>query len=354
MNNEVRENFEMSVRMVNIGAQLHSLLSDESVDNSVGASQPERIVCLIDKTIELIEDYRKRKSISKKVENANLIECVFSSCHRLCAQKQNQVMSQCVLEFLQWCREQISKGGTIPRTMLINFCLDTAHIGYLGNLFYEGQAGRSHQWIPIDTFWQVYEWFCFDKPPERERLTSEFLCIFELRQAMEVKFRRLLGIGSISDGVRIKHDLIPNVLKEKMSKANFDPGEGIELTQIMHVYDWASKSIHDMKTDCVWVVWKAMMVVSYFFRPKARSNGMMCIHDSFEFSDVLLEEMRNKFVNEVKRANKCNFTIEWVEPEAAIVDENGKWMKVGSRVENVKFDKDESGKRPTRGSEQTI
>ena len=78
-----------------------------------------------------------------------------------------------------------------------------------------------------------------------------------------------------------------------------------------------------------------MMVVGAFFKRTPRSNGIISIHDSFEFSEALLEKMRNEFVDEIKKRNKRDFTIEWVAPEAVIVDENGRWLKVKSRTQNV-------------------
>ena len=196
-------------------------------------------------------------------------------------------------------------------------------------------SGRSHKWIPEDAYGDACRWYCFGTVPGR--LTSEFMSIFELRQAMETRFRRLLGIKDITRGVKISHGMIPNIIQRSISDKNFHPASGMTLTQIRHVYDWTDISIHLMRTDYVWLVWKAFQVCEGMFSSAPRANGMMSIHDSFEFSEDLLEKMRTEFVQEVRSANSSikSFSIAWGEPDAAIVDSHGRWMKVKPRVEIV-------------------
>ena len=289
---------------------------------------------VIDEIVELIQTYRTTHKLSKQLKNNCLIDCMFPSWRKISDdRKRTQVVTQCALEFLAWCRSQISEDGFVPREMLRSFYYDTAFLGYLGGAF--GIGGRSHTWIPIDSFRQAFGWFVYEQPPQR--LVSEFLSIFELRQSMELKFRNILGIVSVDDGIKIKHGTVPNILKQNISAKNFSPQNGIGLTQIMHVYDWTDISIHNMQTDCVWIVWKAMMVVRSFFECTPRFNGMMSIHDSFEFSRPLLDTMRTALVAEIKKLNpKKDFVIEWGVPEAAIVDEKGKWVKIEKYRQEVK------------------
>lgn len=136
---------------------------------------------------------------------------------------------------------------------------------------------------------------------------------------------------------KTNHDLIPRIVRECISKSNFSPPNGATLTQVMHVYDWTDRCIHRMSTDFVWIVWKAFMVCDDFFTPTPRNNGMMSIHDSFELSNKLLEEMRRSFVERVGQYNSKikEFAVSWGTPEAAIVDDKGRWCKVNPSNEVV-------------------
>ena len=240
-----------------------------------------------------------------------------------------------MLECLRWSVAVIEKQKFVPQQMLRNFVLDVAWLGIFGEQFGMLGSGRSHKWISEDAYGDACRWYCFGTVPGR--LTSEFMSIFELRQAMETRFRRLLGIKDITRGVKISHGMIPNIIQRSISDKNFHPASGMTLIQIRHVYDWTDVSIHLMRTDFVWLVWKAFQVCGGMFSSAPRANGMMSIHDSFEFSEDLLEKMRAEFVQEVRSANSSikSFSIAWGEPDAAIVDSHGRWMKVKPRVEIV-------------------
>lgn len=81
------------------------------------------------------------------------------------------------------------------------------------------------------------------------------------------------------------------------------------------------------------------MVVDAFFRPTERRNGQMSIYDNFEFSEAELRTMQNEFVEELKKVAKKQhiekFKIEWMVPEAAIVDGDGQCVKIKPRSQVV-------------------
>ena len=302
---------------------------------SFSERERKRITALIDNVCLLIEKWRGDHKLSKIINARNLVDELFPSFEKLDARKKSQLMTQCMLECLRWCNDVIRQQGVVPKLMLRNFVLDVACLKFLGAEFGMVGAGRSHEWIPEDSFGDAQRWYCFSVAPGR--LTGEFMSIFELRQAMETRFRKLLGIKNITDGVKIKHDLIPAIVEKSITEENFCPQSGMTLPQIRHVYDWTDISIHLMRTDYVWLVWKAFQVCEGMFSSAPRANGMMSIHDSFEFSEDLLEKMRTEFVQEVRSANSSikSFSIAWGEPDAAIVDSHGRWMKVKPRVEIV-------------------
>lgn len=317
-----------------VGRLLFDLL-EEKEGQSFSERERERITALIDNVCLLIEKWRGDHKLSKIINARNLVDGLYPSFEKLDERKKSQLMTQCMLECLRWCNDVIRQHGVVPKLMLRNFVLDVACLKFLGAEFGMVGAGRSLEWIPEDSFGDAQRWYCFSVAPGR--LTGEFMSIFELRQAMETRFRKLLGIKNITDGVKIKHDLIPAIVEKSITEENFCPQSGMTLTQIRHVYDWTDISIHLMRTDYVWLVWKAFQVCEGMFSGVPRKNGMMSIHDSFEFSEPLLEEMRRNFVAAVKASNPKvkSFVISWGKPEAAIVDDQGCWIEIAPREDVV-------------------
>ena len=319
---------------VPIGRRLYDALGPDG-DRTYTDEDRQLISGLIQEVCSLIDSWRAEHKLVKVIEERCLVDGLFSTHDKLDDRKKAQLMTQCMLECLRWSVAVIEKQKFVPQQMLRNFVLDVAWLGIFGEQFGMLGSGRSHEWIPEDAYGDACRWYCFGTVPGR--LTSEFMSIFELRQAMETRFRRLLGIKDITRGVKISHGMIPNIIQRSISDKNFHPASGMTLIQIRHVYDWTDVSIHLMRTDFVWLVWKAFQVCGGMFSSAPRANGMMSIHDSFEFSEDLLEKMRTEFVQEVRSANSSikSFSIAWGEPDAAIVDSHGRWMKVKPRVEIV-------------------
>ena len=338
MNCATEEN-DATVASLKVGDRLLDALGE---DDTHMFSLPEQkgIVSLIDEVVELINSFRAENKIARVLDDNCVVDFLFPSPTGKEGRKWLQVTTQCTLDFLRWCKEIVVDQQFVPYHILHNFVLDAAqieatmHVEYLGAAFASRYYHRSHKWIPIDSFGDTFRWFCFGTVPRR--LTSEFMSIFEIRQTMESKFKTLLGVGNIDDNVRIAHNLIPNILKATLTTDNFSPTTGVTLTQIMHVYDWTDISIHNMSTDYVWLVWKALMVCNAFFQPVPRNNGMISIHDSFQLPDTLLGKIRRDFVDHVCRANNnlSQFAITWGKPEAAIVDANGDWVDINSKPEH--------------------
>ena len=65
----------------------------------------------------------------------------------------------------------------------------------------------------------------------------------------------------------------------------------------------------------------------------------MSIYDNFEFSEAELRAMQNEFVEELKKVAKKQpikkFKIDWMVPEAVIVDGDGQCVKIKPRSQVV-------------------
>ena len=80
-----------------------------------------------------------------------------------------------------------------------------------------------------------------------------------------------------------------------------------------------------------------MMIGMDFFACPERTNGQMSIYDNFELPEELLNKVRYEFVKRVKTQNKrfFEFDINWIKPDAAIVNNEGKAIDVLPRAESV-------------------
>jgi len=320
-----------------VGNRLIEILGRERCESASEYTREDltEIGTLVDDSINLIRSFRAKNGFSKDLKPQALVVGLFKNFDKINDKERLRLTLQCSEEFLVWCKQEILRGEHGVCRLLLNFAYDTSYIGYLGKDFNAGCARHSHFWIPRDSFIQIFNWFCRGMMPER--LTSEFMCIFELRQVMEVAFHRVIGLGEVSVPLRIPHALIPDILHRNLTTKNFSPPSGLTIKDYMHVYDWTDRSIHLMCTDWVWVVWKAMMIGGDFFTCPERTNGQMSIYDNFELSEDLLNQVRCEFVMRVKNQNKrfSEFRINWTKPEAAIVDKEGKAIDVLPRTEIV-------------------
>lgn len=320
----------------------HRILKILGEDQSKVLTREEsgQIVELLSRSIELLEGFRHRHGFASLAKENVLVGDLFPKLDwgtDEAVSRNNDRLSQCLLEALNWLKSALEEGQAISRNFIETLIVDTANWGILGDEFSLRRMGRTFGWIPKDTFEQTASWFLYDTPPRR--LTSEFLVIFSLRQTMEVAVRRIIGFQGVDFKAKLRHDVIWTILKHHVTVKNFSPPNHISLDQVKHVYDWTEKFIHGMKRDYVCVVWKAIMVVDSFFRPTKRCNGQMSIYDNFEFSEAELRTMQNEFVEEMKKVAKKKliekFKIEWMVPEAAIVDGNGQCVKIKPRSQVV-------------------
>ena len=321
-----------------IGKKLLSILGNEP-KKRFSQSEKAQILALLKCTKALVEQYRERKGHKFKLQPNDLVCSIFPRLRFGSpkeAEKTEAGLTQCCDELLEWCITQIEDGQPISTNLLRNLTLDLSCSGFLGAKFHQ-YAFRSMTWIPRDTFRQSTNWFLYNIPPDR--LVSEFMVIFELRQTLEVAIRHIIGFKSVNVPLKLKHETIWNILKNRIVKKNFSPPGKLGLDKIKHIYDWTEPSIHTMYSDYTFIIWKAIMIVDSFFFPTSRESGQWSIYDNFEISTDLLTQMQNDLINELKKLaakiGVTKFTITWIKPDAAIVDKSGRAVKLKRRLETI-------------------
>ena len=322
-----------------IAHQLLDILGDEGT-KELSKDEKVRVGTLLSETIGLVEAFRRKHNFIRMVPEKDLINDLFSGLSWKtsdAALKNNDRLSQCLLEMLRWLSKVVDEGRGVPTELIKTLVVGVSNWSILGSSFCKGRMGRAFGWIPKDTFDQTAYWFLYNQHPRR--LASEFLMIFSLRQTMEVALRRIIGFQSVDFKAKLRHDVIWNILFHHVTKKNFSPPSNISLDQVKHVYDWTEKFIHNMERDYVCVVWKAVMVVAEFFMPTERQNGQMSVHDNFEFTESVLNAMQDELVDALRncavRQHIAKFNIDWMKPEAAIVDDCGRFKTIKPRSQTV-------------------
>ena len=321
-----------------IGEKLLSILG-KGTSKEFSQSEKAQVLALLKCTKALVEQYRETKGYKFKLQPNDLVCSIYPRLRFGTAketEKTESGLTQCCEELLGWCITQMEDGQPISRKLLLNLTLDLSCARFLGTNFHQ-RAFRTMSWIPRDTFKQSKRWFLDDVPPDR--LVSEFMIIFELRQTLEVAIRRIIGFESVDAPLKLKHETTWNILKNRIGKKNFSPPGKLGLDKIKHIYDWTEPSIHMMQSDYTFIIWKAITIVDSFFFPTQRKNGQWSIYDNFEISTDLLSQMQNDLITELKKlATKIGvtrFTITWVNPDAAIVDKSGRAVRLKKRYETI-------------------
>ncbi|MDP2576015.1 hypothetical protein Q8W40_27840 [Vibrio penaeicida] len=112
-------------------------------------------------------------------------------------------------------------------------------------------------------------------------------CYF-LRQSLELKFRRLLGVNDIYDSMgnsaKIRHDFFPEFIKKNMNHFEMDD---INVSNVLKIYKWTNSTIHTSATPRIWEQWFALKYCDKFFFPTNVPAGKSwSIHNSVKIKNL--------------------------------------------------------------------
>ena len=324
-----------------VGKQLLAILGDKP-DKAFSDGEMNRILDLLVQSKELAIECRKAMGQESAIDEHELIDTLFAK-KRTCmsdiqARMFTACMAQCCAEMLGWCIERVKQDCHVPYHLLRNFVLDASWSGFLGGRFSAPSgAFRSMKWLPPDVFVQSARLFLWDRQPMR--LVTEFMIIFEMRQAVEVAVCNAIGLGNVEPKVIVNHSVLWKAFKDRAISRGFQAGgDRWNLEDAEKVYKWTHTSVHGMETDYVFVVWKAVMVfLQLFSQPLTDENERAYNIDwFFEMTIRSLEEVRNEIVCFVRcklRAINRNrrrlahhvteFTITWNKPTVLLKGDDG-------------------------------
>ena len=233
----------------------------------------------------------------------------------------------CVIQFLEWCRRQLTGGG-LQKRLLNDFCYDFANTGILGDEFFRGKCWRTN--TPHSLVEYVSLKSLLERGAACEGLSQDLFVTFGLRQLLEAKFRRLLGIDIIDPMPKIPHDVVPGIVGNYEDKFRCSKNKRIAFSDVMHIYRWTDVSIHTMSVGAVWMAWKALDVCDFLFLNAASEKRKATpFLGTVEFDRSVLECMREDFrrwlLGHCFRPRMPNeYRVFWSSPEAIVVDNETK------------------------------
>lgn len=115
-----------------------------------------------------------------------------------------------------------------------------------------------------------------------------------LRQSLELKFRRILGVTQILDSKgnspKIRHEYFPEFIKKNIS--HFDLS-GSSIPNLLKIYKWTNYTIHTSASSFIWEQWYAFEYCNNFIFPKSVDDGKRwSIHNSVkitQFDELVLK-----------------------------------------------------------------
>ena len=226
-----------------------------------------------------------------------------------------------MIEFLDWALS-IWRGPLKPVRVLINFLID---VGYT-RILSDGKSwrGRTLAWLDNFNYSDLEAMYYYDL--NAQRVYKEALCVFGLRQTLEHKFEKLVGFVSAKPKQKFSHDFWPKIVQRYVNSGKLKFSGQVDIGRVMRVYNWTNGSIHGMRTDFVWLVWKAFQVCKPLFMPM-RAGGITSLVDSASITEKDFQSFREDAEKAIAKqilfkGESCDVTFS--KPEVIVVNSSGK------------------------------
>ncbi|MBB5645915.1 hypothetical protein [Pedobacter cryoconitis] len=153
-----------------------------------------------------------------------------------------------------------------------------------------------------------------------QKMAINIAC-FTLRQALEIKFKRICGIYDIYnrkfDGPKLRHDFFPEFIDDNSDLLELPY---VHLTDLIKVYKWTNLTIHNAENPMIWELRFALDYVNPFFKwgELVNKNGssVKSVHGAVIIKDY--DELKKRLMDKINQISNDIFCIEFIKPEAFI------------------------------------
>ena len=142
-----------------------------------------------------------------------------------------------------------------------------------------------------------------------------------LRQTIELKMNRIIGLGDMFDkkGKKIftKHNFIFNFIKKNKALFEFN----IELKIIQKIFEFCNESVHKGIMPYYWQMFYAIKFCdSLFFDPNYKGSSFFHIHSAIKIKNYaqLKANLENELIKQFP-SPEYDLDLHWVQPEAQLL-----------------------------------
>lgn len=226
----------------------------------------EVIVEGIEETIALLKNHRFFSNT--KLKTPCVVQSLYilsGKCDKEKEMVYNRASTQIIIEFLEWLISFPALKNRLHevKDLLETFVFDLGSTGVLGEKFFSVYCGRNKTNHTYFHFYDSKNALFLNRPLPFK--TQEFLSVFGLRQAMEIKFRRVIGFAGTEPPIKIRHDVIPSIIANHEKDIFFHKRKDLTIKDILHIYNWTNYSIHYLVSAPPWLIWKAFEVCGIIF-----------------------------------------------------------------------------------------
>lgn len=222
-----------------------------------------------------------------------------------------------IKKFIDFLLEQ---GDLLDYSALIQcFIYDMAETRLVDNFLCGGRDRSEHTYMYIK---ECFRFYLLDQP-QNDILVKSMLTTFALRQALEIRLRRIIGIGVVEnskgDIVKLKHGTVMKVILDNVECVFL--GKSDLLKYIKIIYKWANFSIHSMWSPPTWMIWEAYTILEPFFLTHLNEKNYSSINNAFQFKSVeQYKSIQQKIADSLSKQEKQAVTLKCIVPEATILD----------------------------------
>lgn len=246
---------------------------------------------------------------------------------------------QCIYEYLSWFigkLQHMENSDENPEHLLTYFISDFLDDSDVENNVPEFSGLKARPRCKIEHSRFLYEdakKLCF-YGYTHSATTSEVFGIMGLRQSIEAKFNRLIGLVEVCPVAKFSHSFIVDIVLQNWHTGMF-PNKVITkqfLSNVKIIVDWTNTIVHWSHSTPVWLLWKAFEYVNPLFEelaPPCHDNrelmtilsapGTKRLNSTIRLTVAELNHLRDLFVEKIVEKYSAVKSIQWEKPEATIL-----------------------------------
>lgn len=164
-------------------------------------------------------------------------------------------------------------------------------------------------------------WSGHPKPNSVEEVVLSSSSTFFIRQSIEYKIKRILGIDYINIGGTRDNRLTEKCFKVIEKNKSYYKFKNFQLRTVKNIYKWTHIYIHGGYRAEPWLVESALNYLEqFFFEGESSKKNSYSYYSSVEVKKETLELLKKNTVEELRKLSGDHLEIRWlISPEVAVV-----------------------------------